>query len=159
MADRTEIMDELETLATHCRAPLMDVETKGRWFRSWGDDLSDFPIAAIKSACRRWRQGAITKFPTPGQLLPFVREAAMPVPKLISNQAWAPVSEEEYEAMTLSEKAREHRLLGNHELRRAGPQGRDTPPDQMSLAWHDHRARAKNHFAEADHLQNLIWRE
>ena len=76
MAERDDIIEAIEGLTVHCRPPLMSSEERARWLMDWCEDLKDAPLAAIKHACSRWRQGEDRRFPTPGQLLPMVRAVA-----------------------------------------------------------------------------------
>lgn len=128
MADRTEIVDALESLAVHCRPPLMSVDDRSRWMKDWCDDLRQFPGDAIRTACGRWRQGENTKFPTPGQLLPLVRSIAKPAHRPAADDiptVWKWPSEEELSGMTLREKRRQYLIMANEAHGRAGPMGND----------------------------------
>jgi hypothetical protein len=169
MAQRTEIAAEIESLAVHCRPPIMEVEQRASWTRDWCNDLGEFPIEAIRSACRQWRQGGQSKFPTPGQLLPLIRAASPQAtgPKL---EAWAPADEETYRAMTLREKIRERQILAQEAYRKAGPmfrnaaaggvmtkaRGEHLKPEQMSDAWRHWTRIGDNHKAEAVRLREKL---
>ena len=166
MADRLEIMDALESLAVHCRPPLMSVEDRSRWMRDWCSDLASFPIEAIKLACTRWRQSENTRFPTPGQLLPMVR-AVLPAkgdgPKV---EAWRPISDEEYRALPIRCKIRHLQIVRSELISAAGPmiknegafKGRHLTPADMSPKWHDAQARAATIDAEIKRLRETISR-
>lgn len=160
MADRNDIIDALDSLAVHCRPPLMSVDDRSRWMADWCKDLGPFPAESIRIACDRWRNGQDRKFPMPGQLIPLVRSVTSKgtspsdIPK-----AWGPVSDDEYEAMTLREKARHQTLLAMDAINRAGPQYRhkhhidaeDMPPE-----WHALQKKAAGHHAEAKRLMTIV---
>jgi hypothetical protein len=161
MADQAEILDALESLAVHCRPPLMSVEDRGRWMADWCNDLAEFPAHAIQTACQRWRMGTNPKFPMAGQFLPLVRSvnARGAVDPEAKAKAWEPATEAEYQAMSLSRKIEEHTLLAMREDRLAGPMwgnGAPIPLEDMPPAYHEHKARAKNHRAEAARLREKL---
>lgn len=124
MADRTEIVDAIETLAVHCRPPLMDVQGRARWIASWCEDMAEFPLSAISHACQVWRQGDNSKFPTPGQLLPLVR-AQCRKPSAPSgarnNQAWTWPTDDELDSMPLTERRRQYLIMAHEAAAKAGP--------------------------------------
>lgn len=162
MADPSDIVDALESLALHCRAPLMSVEDRSKWMRDWCVDLRDFPIEAIRAATARWRQGETTKFPTPGQLLPLVR-AANHSPDASKRKAmpWRAPTDAEYDAMSLTEKLHAHTCLALQARDKAGPMwvtsmGGPVTPDQLPERWHVWTQRAKNHEAEAGRLRQIL---
>lgn len=124
MAERTEISAELNALSVHCRPPIMEVEQRALWLRDWCNDLTEFPIEAVRIACRKWRQSGSTKFPTPGQLLPLVREN-MPEEKREFARTWSPAGDDEYRAMSIREKIREHQILAHEAYTKAGPMYRN----------------------------------
>lgn len=162
MADRTEIMDAIEALAVHCRPPLMSVEDRARWVGDWCEDLRDYPIDAIRTACHRWRNGADRKFPMPGQLRPMI-EATLrkgDVQAVIeANQPWRPLSDEEYRALSLSAKIRHHQILAHAARREAGPMwsgGMRSPIEAMPPKWHELQRRADGHSAEVKRLREYI---
>ena len=160
MAEHPEIIDQIEALAVHCRPPLMSVDHRSLWLRTWCEDLAEFPAEAIRVGCRSWRQGDSTKFPTPGQLLPLVRKAAAPqrapAPERAPHPAWTPISDELYASLSLVDKAWNQGKMGQWCLGQAGPQPRDTPPDEMPEAWKAWRRRATDHFAEETRLKQLL---
>lgn len=125
MTPKAEILPEIEALAVHCRPPLMEAEHRAMWLRDWCSDLAEFPIDAIRVACRKWRQSGSTKFPTAGQLLPLVR-AGLPVERGPIIGIWRPASEEEYRAMTVREKIRELQIQAHEAHSKAGPMFRNT---------------------------------
>jgi len=120
MANKPEILNEIEALSVHCRPPLMEANQRTSWLTDWCSDLADFPIEAIRIACRKWRLSGSTKFPTPGQLMPLVREN-LPAEKTEKLTAWRPATEDEYRTMTLREKIREHQILSHEAFTKAGP--------------------------------------
>ncbi|MFZ2252670.1 MAG: hypothetical protein WAW13_00680 [Minisyncoccia bacterium] len=160
MADRNEIIDALDSLAVHCRPPLMTIDDRSRWMADWCKDLASFPAESIRIACDRWRNGQDRKFPMPGQLIPLVRavtvkgDGASTAPKV-----WGPVSDAEYEAMSLRDKARHQSLLALDATNRAGPQWRNKTPipaEDMPQEWHDLHRKAANHHAEAARLMTIV---
>lgn len=163
MADHHEIREEIEALAVHCRPPLMSVEDRARWAADWCDDLKDYPIDAIRHACRKWRMGTVSKFPMLGQLLPLIRaadhEAAARGRK---DEAWRPLTDDEYRGLTLREKIRHHQILAHQARTKAGPmwtegeKGRPLTRDQMPQRWHELQAQADGHDAEVRRLRAMI---
>lgn len=161
MADQAEILDALESLAVHCRPPLMSVEDRGRWMADWCNDLKEFPAHAIQTACQRWRTGTNPKFPMAGQFLPLVRSvnARGAVDPNAKAKAWEPASDADYQAMSLSRKIEEHTLLAMQADRLAGPMWGNGAPialEEMPPAYHDHKAKAANHRAEAARLREKL---
>lgn len=159
MAEATEIMDALESLALHCRPPLMSVDDRARWMRDWCEDLRSYDIAAIRAATAKWRSGESQKFPTPGQLLPLVRVL---VGGPISDGPigpWRPITDEAYDALSLAEKIRHQRILASEARSKAGPMwrnGRPAGPDEMTDRWRIWIERARNHDAEAARLRQIM---
>ena len=160
MASREEITDALDGLAVHCRPPLMSVDDRSRWMADWCKDLSSFPAESVRIACDRWRNGTDRKFPMPGQLIPLVRsvtprgngEGAAP-------KVWGPITDAEYEALTVRDKARHQSLLAMDATNKAGPQWRNKAPipaDEMPQSWHDLQRKAANHHAEAARLLTIV---
>jgi hypothetical protein len=162
MANPTEIANEIEALAVHCRPSLMSVEARSLWVRDWCEDLGPFPIEAIRVACRKFRQSGAVKFPTPGQLMPMVRaEIEAPAPNAEPVQVWGPISDLAYDALGLPEKIRHQRLLAHQARRKAGPMwlnGRPAGPDELPERWHEWTKRAENHEAEATRLSGYLRR-
>jgi hypothetical protein len=124
MAERTEIATELNALSVHCRPPIMEVEQRALWLRDWCNDLAEYPIEAIRVACRKWRLSGSSKFPTPGQLMPLVQEN-LPTEKRDIPREWTAASDDDYRAMTVREKIREHQILAHEAYRKAGPMYRN----------------------------------
>lgn len=161
MAERTEIATEIEALAVHCRPPLMEATARALWLRDWCEDLAQFPIEAIRVACRKFRGSGATKFPTPGQLLPLIRaeaQEAAPSQKIV---AWQPLSDAEYDQLSLRDKIRHHRILAHEARRKAGPMWRNGKPataEDMPEIWRSWNARADNHEDEAHRLQATLKR-
>lgn len=159
MADRNEIITEIEALEVHCRLPLMSVEQRGVWMRDWADDLGEYPIEAIRMACRDWRQGGERKFPTPGQLLPLVRAKIARKHEDGDNKPWEPLSDLAYNSLTLREKIRHQNILYQQALAKGGPQWRNGKPvaaEDMPPEWHAARALARNFADEAARLQGKL---
>lgn len=154
MADRTEIVDALESLAVHCRAPLMSVDDKARWMRDWCEDLRQFPIEHIRAATTHWRQGDSVKFPTPGQLIPLIKAQAKERRQEDSAaELWRWPSEEQLADMSLSEKRRQHLIMAHECSSKAGPMnaGGEHPRPEWIM-------RAREHRREAQDIAALIAR-
>src|ERR1700747_1981343 len=126
MAEKTEILDAIEALAVHCRPPMMEISARTLWLRDWCADLAEFPLEAIVTACRKWRQSGATKFPTPGQLLPLVRDSVPSQGGGTRVEVWRPLSDAEYQALTVREKIRHHQILSHEAYSKAGPMFRNT---------------------------------
>lgn len=160
MTDMNDIIDTLESLALHCRPPLMSVEDRSRWLRDWCDDLREFPIEATRQAAMKWRRGDVQKFPTPGQFLPMVRAfvgAGGAAPQVA--EPWKPIGDEAYDRLTLTEKIRHQRILANEAYGKAGPMWRGGKPataEEMPESWHVWRQRARNHDDEAMRLRKIM---
>lgn len=169
MAQRTEIDTELNALSVHCRPPIMEVEQRALWLRDWCSDLAEFPIEAIRIACRKYRQSGATKFPTPGQLLPLIREN-QPGETTERLSAWRPAEAAEYRDMTVREKIREHQILSHEAYTKAGPMfrnlssggsmgrasGQHLAADEMSEAHRHWAAEGLRHQQEAHRLRQHI---
>lgn len=113
---RIEVASEIKALEKFCAFPASLVgEERERFMRDYLADIEQFPIEAIRLACAEWRRSGVTKFPTSGQLIPLIRKH-LAEEKLAPLREWRPISEEEYEAMSLREKIR-HRLILAHEAR------------------------------------------
>jgi hypothetical protein len=162
MADRNEIIDALESLAVHCRPPLMSVEDRSRWMADWCEDLKNCDATAIKTACQRWRMGSDRKFPMAGQLLPLVRAVTVSTPSSSdTEEQWRPLSDAEYESLSLREKVRHHRIMASECRIKAGPMWRNgthAEPEQLPEKWHEFQAKARGHDEEARRLNNFMRR-
>lgn len=159
MAERSEIINELEALETHCRAPLMSVEARTAWMRNWCDDLGEFPIDAIRLACRDWRQGTGGKFPTPGQLLPLIRAKIVREHNDGDNKPWEPLSDMAYDALPLRDKIRHLGILRTNALAKGGPMWRNGQPltaEEMPASWHEQKKLAQRYADEARRLQGKL---
>lgn len=168
MASKSEIIDQIEALAVHCRPPIMSIEQRESWMRDWCADLADFPDEAIAAACRKWRHTGSAKFPTPGQLLPLVRDS-LPMERGSRVEVWRELTDDEYRALSVREKIR-HRTILAHEARcKAGPMfrsergasmgrpvGTHTTADQMPETWRRWTAIAEGHEAEAKRLREHL---
>lgn len=154
MAERLEIVDALESLAVHCRAPIMDVDSKSRWMQTWCEDLMEYPIETIRAACRAWRQSDNTKFPTPGQLLPMVRAGLIkPVSEAANNRSWSWPSDGDLAAMTLREQRRQYLIMAHQCRGKAGPMGDDGQHPRPEWI-----GKAKAYDEEAKRVASLISR-
>ena len=159
MADRNDIIEALEALAIHCRPSLMGIDERAVWLRDWCNDLAGEDIEAIRVGCQRWRGGTNHKFPMVGQLMPLIRAATVkkgdgPLP-----QVWSPISDAEYNALSLNDKIRHHQIAASEAGYKAGPMWRDGRPleiSEMSAAWHHWRGVKANHLAEVKRLRGLI---
>jgi hypothetical protein len=169
MASKSEILNEIEALSVHCRPPLMEANHRTSWLQDWCADLAEYPIEAIRIACRKWRLSGATKFPTPGQLVPSIREN-LPAEKREINREWSPVDDETYREMSIRDKIREHQILAQQAYRKAGPMfrngtlggemskasGTHLSADEMPSAYRHWIAEAQRHTAEASRLRKLI---
>lgn len=160
MATDIEIRGELEALGTHCRAPLMETNQRALWLRDWCADLAEYPIEAIRTACRRYRNSEATKFPTPGQLIPMVKSAAKPELRAgVKALPWEPATQEAYEALSLTEKIFENRALAKIAYRKAGPMwkhGRPATPEELGPVWRAYNDQAVAYEAEAARLSKFL---
>lgn len=169
MAEKAEIMDAIEALEAHCRAPLMAIDTRKAWLNDWCADLAQFPIDAVQAACRKWRHSGAIKFPTPGQLLPLVKDA-LPVEKTGPVRVWRPATPDEFRAMSVRDKIHEHTILAHKARLKAGPMFRNTTPagslakvsgkhlepHELSAEYHAFTAEAERHEAEAKRLRQHL---
>lgn len=113
---RIEIVKELRALEQFCTFKAVRTgDEQERYMLDYLADIQMFPLEAIRKACAEWRTSGSTKFPTSGQLIPLIRKHT-PQETAPKNHEWRPISEEEYEAMSLSEKIR-HRLILAREAR------------------------------------------
>jgi hypothetical protein len=154
MASRSEIIENIEALAVHCRPPLMGVEERGRWLNDWCEDLREFTAEAVKTGCTRWRQGVNPRFPLPGQLIPMVRAANVGNAPRNRPEIWRELSNEEYTALSLREKIRHKQIQASNAFSRAGPQ--TGHPDTMPEAWHMHRRMGANLSEEVRALRKKL---
>lgn len=159
MAQKSEIINEIEALAVHCRPPLMDAGVRAGWLSDWCEDLQPFPAEAIRTACRKYRQGGGTKFPTSGVLIPMCREAAgHERPQGRKPEPWRPLDDAEYAALDLPAKIRHQQILAQEARRRAvkHAHGWDrnllTAPDGYRRCI----AQAEGHDAEAARLRGYL---
>lgn len=160
--NRPEIAEALEGLAVHCRPPLMSVDDRSRWMADWCRDLAGFPPESVRTACDRWRNGSDRKFPMPGQLIPLVRAVTVRGPSGGgAPKPWGPLSDYEYEALSIRDKARHHTLLATAATTRAGPMWRHGQPveaSEMPDDWHALHRTAKGHHEEAARLMEIARR-
>lgn len=156
---KLEIADEIEALSAHYIRPIRSAEEQSRWLADYLTDLGEFPLASVQSACRRWRQSDATKFPTPGQLRAMVRAATPSNQDPTANRPWTPLSDAEYERLTITEKVRHQKLLAMEAGRKAGPMwagGARASVECMPARWHEWKAREANHYEEARRLQAIL---
>lgn len=114
---RIEIVKELRALEQFCAFKAVRTgDEQERYMLDYLADIQQYPLEAIRKACAEWRTSGVTKFPTSGQLIPLIRKHC-PQETAPQNREWAPISEDEYEAMSLREKIR-HRLILAQEARR-----------------------------------------
>lgn len=169
MADKSDIIDEIERLTVHCRPPIMEADLRAGWLADWCADLAEFPIEAVRLAIRDWRHGGQSKFPTPGQLLPLVR-ARLPAQKGPKVEVWREPTEDEYRAMTVREKIRHHHIMAHEAGVKAGPMWRNPEGaanirrpmpghltiEEMPPTYHHWKRMQANHAAEAKRLREMI---
>lgn len=169
MADKSEIIDQIEALAVHCRPPVMEPTARASWLRDWCDDLVGFPIESIRLGIREYRHCGETKFPTAGKLLPLIR-AKLPVEKGAAVEVWRPLSDDEYAALSIRDKIRHQLILAKLAADRAGPmwknpQGgasmkRPTPGhitfEDMPSAYRRWKGVEAGHLAEAKRLREFL---
>jgi hypothetical protein len=166
MAEKPDILDAIEALAIHCRPPIMDAEQRSLWLRDWCSDLAQYPMEAIAAACRKWRHSGAVKFPTPGQLLPLVRES-QPAERAEHVEVWRPLSDAEYAALTVREKIRHHQILSHEAYSKAGPMFRNTSQgprmsgvhlaaDDMDASYRKWTDLGKHHAQEAHRLRQYV---
>ena len=158
MASTEEIAEEIESLAIHFRPPIMDNAARSRWLEDWCSDLSEYPIQAIKTASRRWREGTNPKFPLLGQFIGLIKAVNFSGKgQTGGDRAWRTVSPDEYHAMSMRDKARHHQIMAHATRRKAGPMwtnGRHVAADEMPQAWHDLQAEALRHERHAKKLSD-----
>lgn len=155
MASRAEIVEAVEGLATHCRAPVMGPTERAAWLQDWCTDLSPYSLNTIRAACLKWRRGDNPKFPTPGAMLQLCEQLERTEKRGDKRQEWSRASDEEYHAMTLDEKIRHQQILASEARRMAGPQCINRRPalvEEMPDRWHYWRGQAANHDKEAAFL-------
>lgn len=170
MASREDISSEINSLAVHCRPPLMTADERAAWTVDWINDLVKFPIEAVRTGFRKWRHSGSTKFPTPGQILPLVRDA-MPAEKSQAVTVWRDLSDDEYRALSVREKIRHHQILSHNAYSQAGPMFRNTSargapvskasglhltPDDMDAAYRKWTDLGKHHAQEAHRLRQYV---
>lgn len=160
MASTEEIAEEIESLAIHFRPPIMDNAARSRWLEDWCSDLSEYPIQAIKTAVRRWREGTNPKFPLLGQFLPLVKAVNFSGKGPSGGDvAWRRATPEEYHAMSIREKIRHHQIMAMTLRRQAGPMWagkRHIAADRMPRAWHDLQTAAKQQESHAAKLREQL---
>lgn len=115
-SDRIEIVKELRALEQFCTfKAVRSGEEQERYMLDYLADIQQHPLDAIRKACAEWRKSGVTKFPTSGQLIPLIRKH-LAEERQAPLREWRPISEEEYEGLTVREKIR-HRLILAREAR------------------------------------------
>lgn len=69
-------------------------------------------------------------------------------------KAWSPATDEEYRAMSLPDKIREHTILATQYALEAGPQKRAA--ELMPEWWRDLLAKSADHSAEVSKLRKIV---
>lgn len=150
------IIEEIEALEVHYFRAVRTPQERKRWLQDYLEDLADLDLERLKSACRQWRQTGAKKFPTSGELRRMAPGRAQQTERL---EAWRPLTDEEYDRLSLSDKIRHQRILAEDAAQRAGPQMRNKRPalpEDMPDRWHMWRARAEHHQAEVKRLLKII---
>jgi hypothetical protein len=160
MATPEEISDCINGLAVHCRTSVMTPLERGSWLRDWCVDLRDYPIEAIRRGCQQWRSTATRAgFPMLSELRPLIDAANISKGPAACAKVWRPLDDGEYAALPIRAKI-EHRMILAMDCRhRAGPQwsgGSPTLAADMPQRWHDLRAEADRHEAEAGRLREQL---
>ena len=156
-ADRREKTQILMALAQHFPKSSRSPEEQAIWLRDYLADLDQFPADEVEAACSAWRRTDAAKFPKIGELLIRLRQFSPS--KEETARRWEPVQDAVYDAMSLTEKIRYHRIAANEAKCRAGPQWlKRAPalPSDMPKKWHEGRAVAKNHENEASRLDQIM---
>ena len=157
---RTEILEELSALQSHYPRTNRTAEEHERWLKDYLDDLGGYSTDAIRYGCREWRKSGARKYPTSGELIALARHHQAPRPAM-EGGAWRPLEDHEYQALSLTDKIRHHTILGNQAQTKAGPafrHGHAIAAEDMPETWHALRARARDHFAEANRLRGHLTR-
>lgn len=153
---RIEIIKELRALEQFCTFKVMRTgDESERFLKDYLADIQDFPLQAIQAACADWRKSGQTKFPTPGQLIPMIR-SRLQTKAAPKDEAWVPLDDADYAALTLDGKERHHLILAKQALDKAGPMWRDgraLHPDEMSAEHNKWKERARFHKQEASRLR------
>jgi len=166
MANRDEIIEEIEGLEVHCRAAVMTMTARAKWFSDWCNDLAKFPIEAIRDAFKDWRQSDNVKFPTPGQMLPMIK-AKLRKPEDATAKAvkWEPLTSANYHEASIEDKMKHHRIMAERARFDAGPMYRSgttwgsgvhLEPSEMSDRWRAYRRSADDHAHQANELRKKL---
>jgi hypothetical protein len=155
-----EIVKELRALEAHYSFKVVrSGEEQERFMRDYVADLRDFDLEAIRIGCMRWRTSLAKAFPTSGQLIQLIRSVQRPSDGPTGSKAWEPISDAEYNGLSLREKIRHHQIMAHRARREAGPMwanGRPLDYDEMPAKWHHLHEQAANHVAEAKRLKDAI---
>ena len=166
MANRDEIIEEIEGLEVHCRAAVMTMTARSKWFSDWCNDLAKFPIEAIRDAFKDWRQSDNVKFPTPGQMLPMIKAKIRKSDDGTTTAfKWEPLTEDTYYDAPIAEKIKHHRIMAERARFAAGPMyrsrttwgsGQHLEASEMPDRWHAYRKQADGHAEQANKLRKTM---
>lgn len=156
---RTDIVAELEALSEHYPKPRRDAAAQARFLADYVTDLNRFTPAEVKTACAKWRALESQRFPTPGQLAAICVKGQGGHAERF--EKWRPLSDEEYDALSLSDKIRHHRILADRVWDEAGPirrrvGSRNIADLRQDPDWRELERRGADHLAEASRLQSYL---
>lgn len=168
---RIEIIKELRALEQFCTFKAVRTgEESERFLKDYLADVQEFPLDAIQKACGKWRKSGATKFPTPGQLIPLIREC-LPAEGGVGPQAWRPLSDGEYADLSLRDKIRHQQILAHEARVKAGPMWKTPPgsslkrpraghiePAELSPVYRQWMDIAAEHDAEVRRLRSYLHR-
>jgi hypothetical protein len=127
------------------------------WWADYTDALGDLTETALELGMREWVRRPDSRFmPKPGELRELALATRPAAPTVFRGPAptpWRPLTDEQFDALSLHDKIWNHERMAQHERELAGPQ--TDAPSEMSAKWHAHRARSANHSAEARRLRGL----
>lgn len=158
------------------------------WWEDWFDACGDLSEASLEAAMKGWIAAGNEWMPKPGVLAKLAREApnaaAMAYnraraavergepgrPVADGVEPWRDLPEDEYRALSLTDKIRHHLIAASELGRKAGPMFRQTDPatgavlpngmhltaEQMPPEWHVLKARQRAHLAEAETLREKL---
>lgn len=88
-----------------------------------------------------------------------IRNMAYHVQKPEGVRPWRPLTEEEYQSASLSDRIDHHEKMAHIEFNKAGPMwkdGRPARPDELPERWHTHTAAALSHRADVQRLRQIM---
>jgi hypothetical protein len=147
-----QITLSLISLSNHYRRQVRTPEEQAMWLRDWLDDLAAWTPDQVADACGEWRRSAARRMPSSGELL--VKLSTMHAPKQQSQpkiEAWKPISDEEYDTLSVRDKIRHHHILADQAML-----GWKSTTRQVDDDWRRRDAIAKNHRAEASRLGAML---